>query len=271
MVWLRNPNTGRNILKGGRTYNRLKKDGYDVDSFSRVRSRWTKQRKRSTSPSKRKVTKRKPSIRKSKSPRRNTISTRKTPQRSSPRSVRKDDQSFSVASGIMKEDAKFTRGIGHVLFDPAKYGGKAIGALGVPGGAAISKAAGEAEKFGQWVASKEDQWVASKEDPRSQSPILSEAYSPDIYKYIRESPEYFRRAARKSPEYFRRAAGKGRDYLETLESAAGKGSDYLQRGSDYLQRGSDYLQRGAEAAGRGKKILGRFSPSLSPRRVPSRR
>jgi len=263
MVWLRNPNTGRNILKGGRTYNRLKKDGYDVDSFSRVRSRWTKQRKRSTSPRKRKVTKRKPSRRKAKSPRRNTRSTRKTPQRSSPRSVREDDQSFSVASGIMKADAEFTRGIGHVLFDPAKYGGKAIGALGVPGGAAISKAAGEAEKFGQWVA--------SKEDPRSQSPILSEAYSPDIYKYIRESPEYFRRAARKSPEYFRRAAGKGRDYLETLESAAGKGADALQSGADALQSGAGYLQRGAEAAGRGKKILGRFSPSSSPRRVPSRR
>jgi len=260
MVWLRNPNTGRNILKGGRTYNRLKKDGYDVDSFSRVRSRWTKQRKRSISPRKRKVTKRKPSRRKAKSSRINTRSTRKTPQRSSPRSVREDDQSFSVASGIMRADAEFTRGAGHVLFDPAKYGGQAIGILGVPGGAAISKAAGEAEKFGQWVASKEDQWVASKEDPRSQSPILSEAYSPDIYKYIQ-----------KSPEYFRRAAGKGRDYLEKLESAAGKGSDALQRGSDALKRASDALQSGAEAAGRGKQFLGRFSPSSSPRRVPSRR
>lgn len=249
MVWLRNPNTGRNILKGGRTYNRLKKDGYDVDSFSRVRSRWTKQRKRSTSPRKRKVTKRKPSRRKAKSPRRNTRSTRKTPQRSP---VSKDDQSFSVISEFRKADAYMIRGGGHVLLDPAIYGGKALGFVGVPGGGAISKAAEGAEEFGQWAA--------GKIDSGSQSPILSEAYSPDIYKYIR-----------KSPEYFRRAAGKGRDYLEKLESAAGKGSDALQRGSDALKRASDALQSGAEAAGRGKQFLGRFSPSSSPRRVPSRR
>jgi len=249
MVWLRNPNTGRNILKGGRTYNRLKKDGIDVDSFSRVRSRWTKQRKRSTSPRKRKVTKRKPSRRKAKSPRRNTRSTRKTPQRSP---VSKDDQSFSVISGLRRADADIIRGGGHVLFGPAAYGGKALGFVGVPGGGAISKAAEEAEKYGQWAA--------GKIDPRSQSPILSEAYSPDIYRYIR-----------KSPEYLRRAAGKGSEYLGKVEIAAGKGSEYLQRGSEYLQRGSEYLQRGAGAAGRGKQFLGRFSPSSSPRRVPSRR
>jgi len=65
MVWLRNPDTGRNILKGGRTYNRLKNQGIDVNSFSRVRNRWTKQRKRSTSPRKRKVKTRKTTRRKS--------------------------------------------------------------------------------------------------------------------------------------------------------------------------------------------------------------
>lgn len=49
MVWLRNPETGRNILKGGRTYLRLKKDGVDVDSFQKVRSRYTSpKRKKST-------------------------------------------------------------------------------------------------------------------------------------------------------------------------------------------------------------------------------
>ena len=80
MVWLQNPSTGRNILKGGPTYNRLKREGYKVDSFTRARSRYPKRRK---SPA-RKTAKRKSPRKRASSPKR----LRKPTRRASPSRLR---------------------------------------------------------------------------------------------------------------------------------------------------------------------------------------